>query len=205
MRDSLPGIIVVAGTSSNSGKTTLVCDLLAALPGSEAIKVTRGHYRSCGKQSDACCVGHLLGENAIVYSSPKETRVGGKDTDRFWLAGASNVHWVVAKAEQLEAGVSEAISRVRSRVVIIESTSALAFLKPQIAVLVVSPLAVVKASARRALRDGLIDTIYLASAESGNGVDFVLAHSTGIPVFDQSSLPQMLEMVAERAQITQQG
>jgi len=43
-----PTIVAVSGLSSNTGKTTLVCDLLLRLPGWEAIKLTRGHYRSCG-------------------------------------------------------------------------------------------------------------------------------------------------------------
>jgi uridine kinase len=46
---NFPTIVAVSGLSSNTGKTTLVCELLRRLPGWEAIKLTRGHYRSCGK------------------------------------------------------------------------------------------------------------------------------------------------------------
>jgi uridine kinase len=45
-----PAVIAVSGFSSEVGKTTLICDLLRAFPGWEAIKVTRGHYRSCGEE-----------------------------------------------------------------------------------------------------------------------------------------------------------
>jgi hypothetical protein len=55
-----PTIIAVGGFTSEVGKTTLVCDLLRAFPGWEAIKTTRGHYPSCGKDPNACCVSHLL-------------------------------------------------------------------------------------------------------------------------------------------------
>jgi len=48
-----PIIVAVSGLSSNTGKTTLVCELLKRLPGWEAIKLTRGHYRSCGRDPTA--------------------------------------------------------------------------------------------------------------------------------------------------------
>lgn len=38
--------VAIAGVSSEVGKTTLLCELLRELPGWEAIKMTRGHYRS---------------------------------------------------------------------------------------------------------------------------------------------------------------
>jgi hypothetical protein len=49
-------LIAVGGFSSEVGKTTLVCELLKALPGCEAIKLTRGHYRSCAKDPHCCRV-----------------------------------------------------------------------------------------------------------------------------------------------------
>jgi uridine kinase len=41
--------VAIAGISSEVGKTTLLCQLLQEFRGWEAIKITRGHYRSCGK------------------------------------------------------------------------------------------------------------------------------------------------------------
>jgi hypothetical protein len=52
-----------------------VCELLRALPGWEAIKQTRGHYRSCGKDPHACCVGHLLGDEPVLRSARAVRRV----------------------------------------------------------------------------------------------------------------------------------
>ncbi len=60
MKSVRPVIVGVGGFTSEVGKTTLLCGLLQALPGWEAIKTTRGHYRSCGKDPHACCVSHLL-------------------------------------------------------------------------------------------------------------------------------------------------
>lgn len=105
-------VVAVAGFSSDAGKTTLACELLAALPGWEAVKVTKGHYRSCGKDPHACCVSHLLTDRPLVVSGREGTDVAGKDTGRYWAAGASNVHWVVATKDRVADGVREALSRV---------------------------------------------------------------------------------------------
>src|SRR3954465_9362153 len=105
--------VAISGFSSNAGKTTLVCDLLGAFPGWEAIKMTRGHYRSCGKDPHACCVSHLLGDEPVVRSGRQETYTPGKDTGRYWDAGASNVHWVIVTNGQVEQGIRLALDRVR--------------------------------------------------------------------------------------------
>src|SRR5262249_39527279 len=123
-----PIIVAVGGTSSNVGKTTLVCDMLGRLPGWEAIKLARRHYRSFGKEPHACCVSHLLSDQPLVLPGREKTYTAGKDTARFWDAGASNVHWVIATDAQVTEGVNEALSRVRSPGVIIEGTSPICLL-----------------------------------------------------------------------------
>src|SRR5687767_3856756 len=116
-------VIGIGGYASEVGKTTLLCELLRAFPGSEAIKTTRGHYRSCGKDPHACCVSHLLGEEPLIRSGREETYESGKDTGRYWDAGAANVHWVIATDEQLGKGIRHAITRVNSRAVFVEGNS----------------------------------------------------------------------------------
>ena len=88
-------VVTVSGTASEVGKTGLVCELLGRLPGWGAVKVTRGHYRSCGRDPDTCCVSHLLGDRPRVFADPELTAVDGKDTGRYWRAGAAGVRWVV--------------------------------------------------------------------------------------------------------------
>ena len=75
---SHPVIIGVGGFTSDVGKTTLMCELLKGFPGWEAIKTTRGHYRSCGKDPHACCVSHLLSEEPIVRSGRARNIRNGK-------------------------------------------------------------------------------------------------------------------------------
>src|ERR1700754_879920 len=115
--------VAIAGLSSEVGKTTLMCSLLEQFPGWEAIKMTRGHYRSCGKDPHACCVSHLLSDKPLVRSGRKETYEFGKDTGRYWDAGATNVHWLIATDNQVETGIKEALARVQSPGVFVEGNS----------------------------------------------------------------------------------
>ena len=133
---SEPVVIGIGGYASNVGKTTLLCELLRAFPGSEAIKTTRGHYRSCGKDPHACCVSHLLGEEPLVRSGRAETYESGKDTGRFWDAGATNVHWVIATDTQLGKGIQQAMERVKARLVFVEGNSFSEFVKTDCMLLV---------------------------------------------------------------------
>src|SRR5215210_3486991 len=122
-------IIGVGGFSSGVGKTTLMCELLRAFPGWEAIKMTRGHYRSCGKDPHACCVSDLLSDEPVIRSGRKETYAPAKDTGRYWDAGASNVHWAIVTDIQVEQGIKLALERVKAPGVFIEGNSFQQFIK----------------------------------------------------------------------------
>lgn len=125
-----PIIIGIGGYASSVGKTTLLCELLRSFPGWEAIKTTRGHYRSCGKDPHACCVSHLLGDEPLIRSGREETYAAGKDTGRYWDAGAANVHWVIATDAQIGKGIREAVTRVKSAGVFVEGNSFAEFVQP---------------------------------------------------------------------------
>lgn len=127
---SYPIVVGIGGYSSEVGKTTLLCELLRAFPGWEAIKTTRGHYRSCGKDPHACCVSHLLGDEPLVRSGRRETYEAGKDTGRYWDAGAANVHWVITTDEQVEQGIRQALAKVTSVGVFVEGNSFAEFVQP---------------------------------------------------------------------------
>jgi hypothetical protein len=128
--------IAIAGVSSEVGKTTLLCQLLREFPGWEAIKVTRGHYRSCGKDPHACCVSDLLSNDPVIKSGFRETYASDKDTGRYWDAGAANVHWIIVTDDQVKDGIDLALKRVRSRGVLIEGNSFLQFVNVDFTVLV---------------------------------------------------------------------
>ena len=159
-----PRIVAVSGFSSNVGKTTLVCDLLRELPGWEAIKLTRGHYRSCGRDPAGCCVSDLLRSEPVIRSGRESNYEIGKDTGRFWDAGAANVHWVIVNDDQVEQGITEALSRVRAAGVIVEGNSFLEYVTADVTIMCArSEGGKLKSSARRVLPR--IDFLYLSSLE----------------------------------------
>lgn len=127
-KEMTPTTVAISGFSSDAGKTTLLCELLRAFPGWEAIKISRGHYRSCGKDPQACCVSHLLSEEPVIRSGREETYTPGKDTGRYWDAGASNVHWLIVTDGQVEQGIKQALNRVQAKGVFIEGTSFLKYM-----------------------------------------------------------------------------
>jgi molybdopterin-guanine dinucleotide biosynthesis protein len=160
-----PKIVAVSGFSSNVGKTTLVCELLRQLPGWEAIKLTRGHYRSCGRDPAGCCVSDLLRDEPVIRSGHEANYQKGKDTGYFWDAGASNVHWVIVKDDQVERGINEALARVEADGVIVEGNSFLEHVTADLAIMCArSEGGKIKPSARKALAKS--DFLYLSTLGS---------------------------------------
>lgn len=180
-----PVVIGVGGFTSEVGKTTLMCELLRAFPGWEAIKITRGHYRSCGKDPHACCVSHLLSEEPLVRSGRKETYEAGKDTGRYWDAGAANVHWLIATDSQVEKGIKQALARVKSPGVFVEGNSFAEFVHTDYFVMVrQAGNEKIKSSARRALNKATAIYISNATAE--------ISQQT-IPQFTRSNLSALID------------
>jgi len=200
-----PAIIAVSGFSSEVGKTTLMCDLLRSFPGWEAIKVTRGHYRSCGRDPHACCVSDLLSDEPVIRSGRNQNYAPGKDTGRYWDAGAANVHWVIVTDEQVERGIKQAVDRVRAPGVFIEGNSILEFIKADLVLMVSrSSGGKIKASARQALAHS--SAIYLSNI-SEEGTDerkkFALWRKQSVidklisdlPIYTRADLPALIALV----------
>lgn len=165
-------IVGIGGLTSEVGKTTLLCKLLKAFPGWEAIKTTRGHYRSCGKDPHTCCVSDLLSEEPVVYSGRKTTYVAGKDTGKYWDAGAGNVHWLIATDEQVEAGIREALDRVTAAGVFVEGNSFTEFVKPDFFVMVAdSEMLKIKRTARRALSQ--VGAVYVSHRSGASDTESI--------------------------------
>ena len=180
-----PIIIGIGGYTSNVGKTTLLCELLKAFPGWEAIKTTRGHYRSCGKDPKACCVSHLLSEEPLVRSGHFDTYSRGKDTGRYWEAGASNVHWLICTDSQVEEGIKLALAKVKSPGVFVEGNSFTEFVKPDHFVMVrQANNSKIKSSAKRLINNAT--AIYVSdSADEPDDLSRAIGVDT-IPIFTPS-------------------
>lgn len=203
---SEPRIIGVGGFSSEVGKTTLVCELLRSLPGWEAIKMTRGHYRSCGKDPHACCVSHLLTNEPVIRSGRELTYELGKDTGRYWDAGAANVHWVIVTDDQVEQGINSALERVTAPGVLIEGNSFLDFVEADLVFMVAKAGdRRIKASARRALSHTTL--IYLTGLEDNENIETQKSSiwpsnsvaeqlATELPVYTNADLPTLVQRVS---------
>lgn len=199
-----PRIIGVGGFTSEVGKTTLLCDLLKAFPGWEAIKTTRGHYRSCGKDPQACCVSHLLEDEAVIRSGRELTYTSGKDTGRYWDSGAANVHWVIATDGQVEDGIKKAIGRVAANGVLIEGNSFTKYIHPDFFVMVVRQDDLkIKATARSVLNK--VSAFYLSgetTAEDRGLLDAFLLKwdlqikMSQVPVFSRFEFSQLVAQIA---------
>jgi molybdopterin-guanine dinucleotide biosynthesis protein len=200
-----PTIVAVSGLSSNTGKTTLVCELLQRLPGWEAIKLTRGHYRSCGKDPNGCCVSDLLRDEPLIRSGRAGNYETGKDTGRFWDAGAANVHWVIVGEDQVEDGITRALSRVTAEGVVVEGNSFLDYVNATLSIMCArADGGTVKPSARRGLPKA--DALYLSSLDADGpmartqfnewrasvaiDLDF-----DGRPVFTQEDIPELVTQI----------
>jgi hypothetical protein len=211
MRINRPRVVAVSGFSSNVGKTTLVCELLRRLPGWEAIKLTRGHYRSCGRDPAGCCVSDLIRDEPVIRSGRDANYQAGKDTGYFWDAGAANVHWVIVQDDQVERGINEALARVETAGVVIEGNSFLDYVTPDLAVMCARANGgKVKPSARQALSKS--DVLYLSSLDAvglearkqfedwraGLTIDL---NFNGMPVLTREDLPQLVSRVCQSIQI----
>ena len=201
-----PIIVAVSGLSSNTGKTTLACELIQRLPGWEAIKLTRGHYRSCGKDPSGCCVSDLLADEPLIRSGREANYERGKDTGRFWDAGATNVHWVIVGEEQVEAGVTGALSRVKSEGVIIEGNSFLDYLEADFAIMCArAGENKIKTSARRTLARA--DALFLSTIDDSDRATAIESfekwrtllsvelNTQGLQVFTRADISELIEHI----------
>ncbi len=201
-----PTIVAVSGLSSNTGKTTLVCELLSRLPGWEAIKLTRGHYRSCGKDPQGCCVSDLLRDEPLIRSGREANYEAGKDTGRFWDAGAANVHWVIVGEDQVEQGIKQALARVNAAGVLVEGNSFLDYVAADFALMCArGGENKLKTSARRTLERA--DALYLSTLDDCDGATALKRfmewrrdlnselNLNGLPIYTVENIPQIIERI----------
>lgn len=144
-------IITISASHSGLGKTALVEKLLKKLKGWSALKVTVLHKgmcptgRNCGVCNNLSSQFLISGENDIIDEK-------GKDTQRFKKAGAKQVLWLRTKPGSLKKGLEEAISKFSAKTmgIIVEGTSIIKYLKPDLAIFLNDNKTVLRAVAKLA-------------------------------------------------------
>ncbi len=140
-RKTLPcRLIVVGGHTRSIGKTQLVCDLIAALPGADWIagKITQYGHGVCatnGHDCDCAPTEHIVALDWELNGA-SET-----DSGRFLQAGAAKSFWLRTKQGYLAEGMPvlrDALAKSweanngEASNVIVESNSLLQFVKPSL-------------------------------------------------------------------------
>ena len=182
-----------------------MCDLLQAFPEWQAIRITRGHYGSCAKDPQACCVSHLLSNEPVIRSGRDQTYAPGMDTGRYWDAGAANVHWVIAPDDQMEQGLRDVLGRVSAPGVFIEGNSLTQYLKPTFMLMVARPDGgTMKSLARQALKQVSALYVYDANCDGVRArqrfhswlTDSEMVKVIGsLPIFTREDLPELVAQI----------
>lgn len=124
--------IVVSGEKSGVGKTYLTQKLLRCLPGWSALKITVSKYGGCPHNRD-CGICRGIKRPFYIVKDKNIINQTGKDTARLKESGAKEVIWLKARPEGLRKGLEKAFSEFSGcRGLIIEGTSVLKFLKPDL-------------------------------------------------------------------------
>ena len=150
----------------------------------------------------------------MIRSGRELTYTSGKDTGRYWDAGAANVHWVIATDRQVEEGITNAMDRVKANGVFIEGNSFTKYIHPDYFVMVVRPDDLkIKATALSAL--SRVSAFYVSGGEAGGDfrgrLDAFWARSSvgtlavTAPVFTQKDFPQLVAHIARGDFASQHG
>lgn len=129
-------IITVSGAHSGVGKTAVAVALLKMLKGWAALKVTVIKEGPCPRKNP-CGVCEKNNRPFSIVSDPKVINQKGKDTERMKSGGARRVLWLKATPAGLEGGLKAALRRLKdSKGVVIEGTSVLKYIKPDLGVFI---------------------------------------------------------------------
>lgn len=145
--------IVISGSHSNIGKTSMAESLIREFPGWSALKVTlrhgaRGSKRARCPRNKSCRACTSFKGDFDVVTDRRIINQKGKDTSRFKKAGAKKVAWLRATPKGLKRGLKESFLELRdSEGLIIEGTSVLKHLKPDIAIYIKASRQHIKQSA----------------------------------------------------------
>jgi hypothetical protein len=139
-RHPLPGrLVVVGGQCRKVGKTTLIVDIIRAVPHLRwtAVKITPHAEAHCPVNGRDCACG----SNEHTFSIRQEAdRSGRTGTSRYLLAGAQKSLWVQTKDDRVPDVLGPLAETLReSENVIVESDVLVKFWRPVIFFMVLDP------------------------------------------------------------------
>lgn len=145
-------IITVSGAHSGVGKTKAAEMLLSRLKNWSALKITVRHRKGVCPAHKDCHICDQIHSDFSIISDKDIIEAKGKDTQRLKRAGAKEVLWLKSKPQALKKGIQKALCLFkRTKGLIIESNSALKYLKPDLAIFIKNKNSVLKPSAKEIL------------------------------------------------------
>lgn len=192
--------IIIAAPSANCGKTELACRLIAALPGAQALKITRFHREShcpvhgVDEQGEDNCDGCAPAPAGFELIDDDATlRTPGKDSDRMLKAGASPVLWLRAAPHVFDYALKAALKRFDpAQPLVLEGNSAatVSDFKGRVVLLWPQKTRGVKASVLPALKR--VDQLVLVEADGRRVVPKSLKSALSRISMQQNDLPEAL-------------
>jgi len=194
--------LVIGGHTRSIGKTSLVVDLIRAIPeaGWTAVKITQFGHGVCSEHGEPCDCASAT--HAAVLDEETD-RSGRTDSSRFLVAGARRSLWLRTRQGDLAEGMPLLRAALEgAENVILESNAVLGFVRPAMYVVVLDPLLPdFKESTQRFMHRA--DTYVLRNSLTGTawaGVSERLVRMK--PMFEQrlgEPLPgQLLALIRER-------
>ena len=143
--------IVISGNRSDIGKTFLAEEMLRGMRNWSALKVTRVRAGSRCPRDKGCTVCSELSKDFDIITDEKIINKKDTDTARMKKEGAKKVIWLKANLNGLRQGLKKALYYLRaSEGVVIEGTSVLKYIKPDLAIYLKDGAARLKPSAKQA-------------------------------------------------------
>ncbi len=143
--------ITISGSHSNIGKTSVAENILSSLNGWSGLKVTTVKEKSRCARGSNCTVCSELKDDFDIITDKKIIDKKDTDTARMKSSGAKKVVWLKANMRGLKQGLKKSLSYFSgSEGVVIEGTSVLKYINPDLAIYLKDSAARPKPSARQA-------------------------------------------------------
>jgi len=132
--------LVIGGHTRSIGKTSLVVDVIRAMPEAAwtAVKITQYGHGVCSEHGEPC---ECASATHAAILDEETDRSGETDSSRFLVAGARRSLWLRTRQGDLAEGMPllrKALAEAEN--VVLESNAVLGFIRPDLYLVVLDPL-----------------------------------------------------------------